>query len=105
MINQKQFLSLLLLLGAWPGASITWAQTPVAAVAWGNNWAGQSTVPVAAQGWVTAIAAGMYHTIVLKNDGSVVAWGWNEDGQTTVPVAAQSEVTAIAAGGRYTVAL
>ena len=58
-----------------------------------------------AQSGVTAIAAGDYHTVALKSDGTVVAWGDNGYGQTTVPVAAQSGVTAIAAGGYHTVAL
>jgi hypothetical protein len=60
---------------------------------------------VVAQSGVTAIAAGDYHSVALKTNGSVVAWGWNEFGQTTVPVEAQSGVTAIAAGGAHTVAL
>jgi alpha-tubulin suppressor-like RCC1 family protein len=74
-------------------------------VAWGNNQYGQTTVPVAAQSGVTAVAAGYHHTVALKNDGSVVAWGNNQYGQTTVPAAAQSGVSAIAAGGYHTVAL
>jgi hypothetical protein len=60
---------------------------------------------VAAQSGVTAIAAGQYHTVALKSDGTVVAWGDNYYGQTNVPVAAQSGVTAIAAGGYHTVAI
>jgi hypothetical protein len=60
---------------------------------------------VAAQSGVTAIAAGGYHSVAWKNDGSVVAWGYNFSGQTNVPMAAQSGVAAIAAGGYHTVAL
>ena len=74
-------------------------------LAWGYDGYGQTEVPVAAQSAVTAIAAGLYHTVALKNDGSVVAWGNNYYGQMTVPVAAQSGVTAIAAGRDHTVAL
>src|SRR4029078_13011139 len=63
-----------------------------------------ATVPAGLSG-VTAIATRVWHTVALKNDGSVVAWGWNGYGQTTVPVEAQSGVTAIAAGFGHTVAL
>lgn len=79
-----------------------------AVVEWsGNNWSGPLTVslPEVAQNGVTAIAAGGYHRVALKDDGSVVAWGDNFQGQTTVPVAAQSGVIAIAAGDAHTVAL
>ena len=105
MKRQKHFLTLILLLCVWPGASTAQAATADAVGAWGANDYGQTTVPVAAQSGVTAIAAGFSHTVALKNDGSVVAWGDNQYGQTTVPVAAQSGVTAIAAGGYHTVAL
>lgn len=74
-------------------------------VAWGDNSFGQTTVPVAAQSGVTAIAAGGNHTVALKDDGMVMVWGSNEFGQTTVPVAAQSGVMAIAAGAHHTLAL
>ncbi|HYV26645.1 MAG TPA: hypothetical protein VFA77_03870 [Candidatus Eisenbacteria bacterium] len=53
----------------------------------------------------TAIAAGAFHTLALKTNGTVVAWGKNYSGQATAPVAAQSGVVAIAAGDSHTVAL
>ena len=52
----------------------------------------------------TAIAAGWYHTVALKGDGTVVAWGYNGYGQCNVPPGL-SGVTAIAAGGYHTAAL
>ena len=69
---------------------------------------------------VTAIAAGVWHTVALKNDGSVVAWGLDLSGQVTgtpttddpyiaSPVTLEGQVlsgvTAIAAGHFQTVAL
>ena len=100
----KNHLLTLLLLCAWFGAATAQAQSSGAVIAWGHNGKGQSTVPVAAQSGVMAIAAGDGHTVVLKNDGSVLAWGNNLDGQTNVPVGL-SGVTAIAAGTYHTVAL
>jgi hypothetical protein len=69
-----------------------------------NNY-GQTTVPVAAQSGVAAIAAGVNQSVALKTNGSVIAWGDNFSGQTTVPVAAKSGVVAIAVGLAHTVAL
>jgi alpha-tubulin suppressor-like RCC1 family protein len=91
--------------------SVNPVAAPGTVVAWGGNGAGQTSIPLAAQSGVTAIAAGGHcglpcvfgHTVALKNDGSVVSWGILD--QTTVPVAAQSGVTAIAAGGWHSVAL
>jgi hypothetical protein len=92
-------------------------------VAWGDNGYGQTTVPVAAQSGVTAIAAGGAHTVALKNDGTVVAWGLNNYGQVTgtkttgsspnsataSPVTLEGQVlsgvTAIASGFGHTLAL
>ena len=99
--KQNQFVTLLILLAAWPGANSAQAASPGSVVAWGAT----GPVPVEAQSGVTVIAAGSSHTVALKTNGAVVAWGNNSSGQATVPVAAQSGVIAIAAGSGHTVAL
>jgi len=77
---------------------------PGGVTGWGNNSWGQSTMPPAAQSGVSAIAAGYWHSLALKN-GGVIAWGKNLAGQTKVPLVAQSGVTAIAAGDLNSLAL
>lgn len=71
-------------------------------VAWGGNSYGQVTgtptlsspftanaLPVLVGGKVlsnvVAVAAGAWHTVALKSDGTVVAWGRNSMGETTIP--------------------
>ncbi len=65
--------------------------------AWGDNWGGQlgdgtkttryTPVKVKSYGLdeflsgIIAISGGRYHTVALKEDGSVWTWGWNEYGQ------------------------
>ena len=70
------------------------------AVAWGDNYYGQATVPVGLSN-VVAIAAGSYHSVALRNDGTLVAWGDNSYGQTNQP-AGLTFVVDLAAGGTYT---
>lgn len=53
---------------------------------------------------IIAIAAGDYHSLALRRDGTVVAWGSNSNGQCDVPDGL-SDVIAIAGGGDHSVAL
>ena len=71
-------------------------------VAWwrgGDNLFGETNVPPTATR-VIAIAAGAYHGLALRADGTVVAWGENDSGQATVPPSA-TNIIAIAAGGYF----
>ncbi|MEO5368135.1 MAG: Ig-like domain-containing protein, partial [Magnetococcus sp. WYHC-3] len=84
----------------------------------GDGTTTQRTTPVQVSGLtngVTAIAAGLYHSLALKSDGSVRAWGYNGYGQlgdgttinrlTSVQVSGlTSGVTAITAGASHTLA-
>jgi hypothetical protein len=56
-------------------------------IAWGDNTYGQCNVPPLPPGVsYVEIAAGYYHTVARRSDGSVVAWGYNAQGQCNVPV-------------------
>ncbi|MBI5562413.1 MAG: chitobiase/beta-hexosaminidase C-terminal domain-containing protein [Deltaproteobacteria bacterium] len=100
--------------------------TGSAVVAWGANWYGQlgdgttTDRHTPEQGGygisgVVALAGGSYHTLALKNDGTVWAWGYNSKGQlgdgtyaasyTPVQVSNLTGVVAISAGLYHSVAL
>jgi len=51
-----------------------------------------------------SIAAGTWHSLALRRDGTVVAWGRNQFGQTSVP-ADLGSVVAITAGTHHNLAL
>jgi hypothetical protein len=72
-------------------------------VAWGLNNYGQTNVPVGLSN-VVGIAAGDYHSVALKENGTVVAWGRNGEGQTNVPTDLTNAVS-ISAGWYFSVAL
>jgi alpha-tubulin suppressor-like RCC1 family protein len=72
-------------------------------VAWGDNSAGQLNVPAGLVG-VVQVAAGDYHSLALRADGTVVAWGTASFGAANVP-ADLTNAVAIAAGGYHSLAL
>ena len=69
---------------------------------WGDNGA-VTNVPAGLSG-VRAIAAGDYHALALRSNGTVAVWGGNEYGQTNMPLGL-TDVVAIAAGSAHSVAL
>jgi PKD repeat protein/pimeloyl-ACP methyl ester carboxylesterase len=74
--------------------------TPGTVVAWGSQ-----VIPYVASGTrFTKIAAGVFHSMALKSDGTVFAWGDNEYGESTVP-SNLTGVVAIAAGFDYDLSL
>ena len=89
-----------------PGAAQ--GAAPGRPVAWGCSIddAGQCSVPSGLSG-VTAIAAGAYHSLALRGDGTVVAWGCGagfDYGQCSVPNGL-SGGTAIAGGFYHSLAV
>ncbi|WP_434781934.1 PKD domain-containing protein [Corallococcus caeni] len=97
------------------------------AAAWGHNGYGQLgdgthvdrllPVPVQAQGFTgtTALSATAYHTLALKQDGTLWAWGYNDSGQlgdavdavrmTPTLVTGLTGTTALASGTYHSLAL
>ena len=51
-----------------------------------------------------AVAAGYWHSLGLKVDGSIVAWGGNSSGQCDVPPP-NTDFVAVAAGGYHSLGL
>src|SRR5438477_11824818 len=64
--------------------------------AWGSNAYGQTNVPPGLTN-VVAVAAGPYHSLALKAEGTVVAWGSYWNGGSYVPVFVPDSVTNVIA--------
>jgi alpha-tubulin suppressor-like RCC1 family protein len=73
--------------------------------AWGDSKYGQSPIPLSAQTGAVSVAAGIFHTLILKADSSILALGSNMFGEILIPSQAQSGISAIAAGGYHNLAL
>ena len=83
-------------------AGLGWSaalQTSTGIITWGQNL---PSVP-AETGFV-GLAAGDFHLLALRNNGTVAAYGNNSNGQQLVP-SDLSGVTAVAAGFRFSLAL
>ncbi len=84
--------------------------TVVQVTAWGNSFLAPTNVPPGLSG-VVRLAAGSYHCLALKDNGTVVAWGADQlssggldCGQCNVP-ANLTNVVSIAAGSMHSLAL
>ncbi len=77
------------------------------AIAVGNNVDGQNNIPALPPGLTyTQIAAGAYHTVLLRSDGTAVATGNNQVWQSSIPaLPAGLTYTQVAADGFHTVLL
>jgi hypothetical protein len=75
-------------------------------VAWGRNNYGQCNVPALPPGLTYVdVAAGDWHSVARRSDGSVVAWGDNGNGQCNVPALPPGlSYVEVAAGSAHTVA-
>jgi alpha-tubulin suppressor-like RCC1 family protein len=97
--------------GAQDGVEVYAGTKPLSALsrptsyvaAWGSGSYGQCSVPLNL-GEVVAVAAGMYHTLALRADGTVAAWGNNASQQCDVPPGLNG-VVEIAAGASHSLAL
>ena len=70
---------------------------------WGDDSFGVTNVPDGVSNLI-AIAAGSFHNLALRSDGTVIAWGNDTFGQTNVPLNL-SNVIAVAAGWNHSAAL
>ncbi|MGD0649781.1 MAG: fibronectin type III domain-containing protein [Verrucomicrobiia bacterium] len=79
-------------------SATTPALCPRLVVGWGNS----SIAPPAGLEWVIAIAAGDFHALALKSDGTVVGWG---NSYYATPPAGLSNVVAISAQYEHSLVL
>jgi len=71
---------------------------------WGDDSSGQRNGLSRNDTNLVAVAAGGYHTVGLRENGTVLVWGSNANGQTNAPNGL-TNVVAIAGGGGHSLAL
>jgi hypothetical protein len=71
-------------------------------IAWGRDVEGQVSGVPEGNDFVD-VAAGKYHGLAIRSNGSLVAWGYNDYGQCNVPEG--NDFIAIAGGSRHSLAL
>jgi len=76
------------------GARVGRGQSAGSIVGWGS----MVIVEQSALEHCVAVAAGRFHSLGVRSDGSIVAWGRNDRGQCNVPEAS-ADFVAVAAGG------
>ena len=112
--------------GTSESAKLVVSATDYNAFGWGMNLKGEvgsgsteasvtTPMPVKGLGFVTAVSAGMHHSLALIANGTIESWGSNVHGQlgeeqtgtSRVPVKVEiiKSATAIAAGGSHSLAL
>ncbi len=105
-------------LGVFPDGSVwAWGQNDGGQLGNGSmSTVGQNPTEVIGINDVTSASAGGYHSMALRNDGTVWGWGDNSDGQVGIDtgfapvlqplqVPGLSNVSAISAGGTHSLAL
>lgn len=103
--------------GARPGAPTVqaWGWNGIGGLGTGGTVDRSTPAPITTLPGVVDIAAGVYHSLALRADGSVWAWGWNGVGQlgdgtildrhTPVRVSGLTDVAEISAGAYHSMAL
>lgn len=99
-MKTKLCATVVLFLGQLAGPNRVHAGGLVAA--WGDNYFGQTTLPVGVNN-VKVIAAGLWDGVALKADGTANKWGY--PGTDIAPVSSLSGITDVAVGSSYSLLL
>ena len=71
-------------------------------IAWGRDNEGEVSGVPEGNDFVD-VAAGKYHALAIRSNGSLAAWGWNDYGQCNIPEG--NDFIAIAGGVRHSISL